>query len=371
MKLRGCVIVGLAVLASLSHAAPQEAVPPSPEQQVAAARDAVAAARGAMHRGEAGWGERVRGAASALGRVELFDEAIVALQEVATRSDNPFDVTEALRMTGQNQVATGDPAAAEVSFRSALEVIDTNPWLESRGLSFASVVSQYARLLAVRGEYATAAAVNQRLIDSASADQDIRAGALVNQSRFLARDGQLEAAAATLDRLFADFPAYIGQRRSEIALRLNRVEYRDPSRSGDAWLCELRSMWADDRLRDDPNILLVGGLLIDAADARRLDNESLQTAIDVVMLIEAKRAHWTAPDAGRPFHPGLIRDHETSALSVLSSAEGRGRPDLAYWALDRLIARTASPEERANHERHKAAIDHKLILEAQIIRDQR
>lgn len=375
MKLSGSyawIAAGFLVALTTSGAAVgQDAPPDSREEQIAVARSATSAALDAMQRGDPGWDDRVRAAASALGRVELFDEAIAALREVSSRSDSPFDVAEAFRMMGQNQIVTGDHAGAEASFRSALEVIDVNPSLESRGLSFASVVSQYASVLAVRGDYAAAARVNQRLIDALSVDEDIRAGALVSQSRYLGRDNQPQAAAAALDRVFAEFPTYIERRNAEIALRLKRAEYRDPERSGEAWLDELRSMWSDTRLRGDPNILTVGELLIQATGARRLDNESLQAAIDIVTLIDAKRADWTGADAPRPVRSAWINDHQTAALSVLSSAEGRGRPDLAYWALDRLIMRTESPQDRANYERHKAAIDHKIILEAQIAREQR
>ena len=309
---------------------------------------ALAEARRRRQTGQSGHGDLARRAAWQFYQAGHPLIAIEVLGEVIANPESTFDLISALRMQGQYLRRLGRAAEAIEAFERLFAIVDQHPELVPQyALSYASAVEQYVLLLDAQQRYADAAVAAERVLGAEPGTFDDRqVKSLFTASiRALERSGDPAGALAKVEQLLERFPECGRDERACDLLAL-RARLRDPSRSTDGYIAELRAIWADPELGARPGIVEIGRLIADAYRARGL----LEAAVQQDALTYARA---TALLAGLDdADPGvaLLEESQRSLLGEMASAHRAGRPDIAEFALLRLIERAPTAAERADLE---------------------
>lgn len=180
---------------------------------------------------------------------------------------------------------------------------------------------------------------------------------LINESMMRTRSGDHPGAYDLLLELLATPP----KTDSERAIWISRHAMLGQSaikadRAIDA-IPMLETVHADPRNLDHDEIVSLAMTLAELyAHVNR--RQSLELRRDTVLIIDERSAGWLAamPGPERAMAETNLEVHRTSCLSSLQGAAYGGNPDLAYFALDVLIAEADDPVRRANFESQRERV---------------
>ncbi|MCW5775053.1 MAG: hypothetical protein KIS87_01230 [Phycisphaeraceae bacterium] len=325
--------------------------------------------------GQPGHSNLFRRAAAALARVGAHVEAIRVLDLVVEAPESGFDLASALRMQGQYWLVLGQSRQAQGAFERQLAIYDADPSLKRRFTdSYLSGISQLQSLLSARGDVEGALSVNARILANRNLfRRDTVASALEATAALHGRRGDRMSRIAAIDEILRDYAwDVVGGAVSVARLRLVRADLSDPTRSTEAYAAELRGLWDDPRLAGEVwTVETVAQRLGSALKAQGRVYESLSLAAEALDRLDAIRQRAASDDGGddRRRIDRQILSVELTLLSVLQSAAGFGRADLALVALERLENLAPNDLERENVRMQRARLEDRLFEEFGFLED--
>ncbi len=303
----------------------------------------------------------LRKAAAVYQRIGDSWRAIDVLDEVIIAPETPFDHVSALRMKAQSQVAVGRSNDAITTFGMVIDGCDADPQLKSIALSdYLSACTQLANILHNQNRLRESLTINGKGLASLKANEPLFAPGLLNRhSRVLEQYGLNAEALLILDQLLGQFPTYGYDDGYIVRLHLRRAELLAPDAHGSDRTRLVAEIWNNPLFRTMPAVIDAGRELLTLFKGNNQSAEAIQTMVEMVHLIEDHQAMWTS--ATRPSMVGARSPEDwsemhSSLLAVLSSADAYGKPNEALWAIDRLLHKNTSPDERASLIRQQQAI---------------
>jgi tetratricopeptide (TPR) repeat protein len=305
--------------------------------------------------------------------VDLLTELVEAGEGTLARGEptNTRELADALRLRGQYRgVLPGPDGSVEAclaDFTRSADLLEKAG--RTGGLLYRSVQLDRAGLLMSMGRIDEARRANDVLLEhpplSMQDGRRYHRSDLWRDAQLKHRAGELGAAVEALEALLKAAPppgaADAMEPRRELSLRRTLAEWREQlraQREGDDtpsvdYLRELRAIWEDDRLRGEPDILVVGQRIIKAHAYRHDHQRRLDASVEVLGVLDLYRERWLDAPARTKPRAWVERDVDDMARTVLSglqSAANSGRPALQLMALDRLIAMATSEASRENLE---------------------
>lgn len=324
----------------------------------------VTRARQMRDSGESGYGDLFRKTASRLARDGHLNDAIRVLDEIIDRPEHPFDKLSALRQQGQYYERLGNDAAALRAYQVQALFFEANlEQFRDVSLDFASGQLAHSRVLASRGQYATAVSVTDLLFDtdlSTKLPDNMIVSLRLARSEYMERVGRHADAAREIDELFADVPGHGKTDGEAVHIMLRRILLADPSRSSQSSVDALIQIWDTVEFQGNPRILDAGSHLLEALSRRKEYDEFVLFADEISRFIDTNRDSWlskASDDQQRRRLSRHIEQRKRSALvAIQSAAERVGEFDLLVDALEQLRDLESDPKSRIDFQNqiHKA-----------------
>lgn len=342
--------------------------------------------------GESGYGSQYRRAASLLARGGDIESAIDALGELLEFPETHLDRLESLRMRGQYLWQNRDIDGAIAELRLVEQLCPDHDSRVNAGSSFASSQLILAELLVARGNLDEALRVNETILDPHLRhifNERTVQGAEARKIRILAKlSGNTfeldlpnvlvpnpDATRVTRSIQLLEYQDILIARQLETGLFDGKLiqRMRDAARlrermlsaqtgerlwTSDAYFDELSTIWADNRMAINAEIMQIGFDLIEASSARQDHELRFEITLEAIALLENHQHSWLADTLLRSeneeialaSHARLSNRIQTAHATLwtgLQHAEQLGRPDLAEQALVRLIQLTDNEQRRA------------------------
>ncbi|GEM_PF-1818390 len=289
----------------------------------------------------------------------MRDRAQAALESYLRAPDSDLGAADAYRLLGNmHMVSRLSAPQAIAAFEKQLALYDQNPkWLPGMVTSYSSGVNLLANLQQNAGDLKGALATNARVLGEHRKyfDEFAITAALQQVSQLHAKLGDNAKALEATDELLRLYPNYGVKNGFIISLQLKRIELRHP-KHGQAEVEELRQLWSDERLSAFSDILHVGDKLYQAqARAGQID-ASLDTVLACIQLIDKHEPEWIT---GAVEHRAKsMRLQRFSLLQLLGNSSAKaGRPELALYAVDRLLKTAQDPTSRTSLLRQKQELE--------------
>lgn len=323
---------------------------------------ALASAEACRRNREERYGDLFSWCASMYSKAGRRDRAQAALDSYLKAPDSDMGAADAYRLLGtMHMMSPATTTQAISAFEKQLALYDENPkWLPGMVTSYSSGINLLAILQHNSGDLKGALETNGRVLGEHRRyfDEFAITAALQQVSLLHAKLGDSAKSLESLDELLRLYPDYGVKNGFIIPLQLKRIELRHP-KHGHAEIEELRQLWSDERLTAFPDILSVGTRLYEAQSRAGQIDASLDTVLACIQLIDKHEAEWITSVVEKK--ATSMKLQRLSRLETLSNSSAQaGRPELALYAVDRLLTTPRDEMTRTSLLRQKQELELQL-----------
>lgn len=286
------------------------------------------------------------------------------LDEVVRSASRWQDAAEAYRMKGLIYFKGGWYDDALAQFERQLAIYDEDPARAARGdPAYASGVNLAANAAEAIKSIEYALEINARILGEHHQSFDpwsVQAAAAFSV-RLHQRLGRWPESIQAVEHVFAWYPNLKAERPGyAIDMLVASADAANRAAQALEYQARLEQLWYDPVLGEQPrSIEIVGHRLIACLQGRQ-DLRWIDVAQEGAKRIIAHGRQWSRHDhadqAASRYSESVVRRQLQNYLRNLQSVDAYGRPDVALWSIEQLLAAAGTPEEI------NALLDDKQIL---------